>query len=320
MAKEICNYDKYSINDLRYYGLHNKKGRVHIDTKRIKKLKLQSVFPEEIFTRSRNTHYFIPKYPHDDGYKVNFLFTCLQKLKSEWNQEYKVAISKLTTPKEVYESSYIKGLNYCGSVHDNIDSVEFDAQMDAFKRMNKYINIVRSIHLQYLQKVFVEYFRAIIVMIRTEDKYKEITDYTFPAFIRFVEEKTGKPGKANPLFSLENYRWLNLLNKLDNFIKHNSERAYNDLHQNAFEQDEIKTFLSKYVYFDTTGEKVYKTGMYAGDWVVIDSNFIDEIIEHLFDFSGELCSLVYGEDPKEAVWNYDDYFKNLVIDNFIDIF
>ncbi len=319
MAREIFDYNKSNPNDYEYYGFHLKNGRYHIDTRRIKKLRYDGYFPDALFNAPRNTHYFIPKHKNHYDYAVNILISKINDLTSDWNTEYKDAIGGLKTPKQVKEQTRTEMLMYSSSPKDDMDEIDFESLMAGIRRENKYDDVIKSIHLQYLQKVFAEYFRAILIVIKDRG-YEDKNDFKYKDFFSYVQRRfNAETKRANPLYKLLHYKYFNLLHKIDNFLKHNSRNAYDELANNAFEKDEeLKAFISQYVYSEKEAKMSYENGMYSGYWLKISSTFVDEILKSLFEFSKEFCQLVYNEDMAEASWNSDEdlicILKTKVID------
>ena len=318
MAKQLFDYSGYSPTDYIYYGFHLKDGRYHIDTKRLKKIGAKGSFPEALFSTPRNTHYFIPKHKHSSEYAIVCLRECLNRLSKDWHCEYKDVISKLTTPREVFEKTRVGELMFTSSA-DDLDCIEFDALLASVEREKKYCEVVKSIHLQYLQKMFAEFFRAIYLVIKDRG-YKNTNDFSFKSFFYYVQESLNVQSKeANPLYKMPHYKYFDALNKIDNFLKHNSRQSYLSLANNPFEKDPvIKEFLASFVFGDQEEGLRYESGMYAGDWLKIDSSFVDETIANLQEFSKEFCQTVFGEDADESFWNSDEALLKILKDNFFD--
>ena len=319
MAKEIFDYSKVGPNDYTYYGFHLKDGRYHIDTKRLKKLHCDGSFPDGLFELPRNTHYFLPKHKFEKEWAINVLRAHLNQLSSDWNNEYKVAISKITTPKEVKENVRLNEIAYTSCV-DDLEDIEFHSLMAGIKREKKYNEVIKSIHLQYIQKIFAEYFRALLVVIK-ERGYQNDYDFTFGSFCDYVQDKTGaSSAETNPLFKLEHFKYFDLLNKIDNFLKHNTVKSYKSIACNSKEKDvALKTFLAKHVFSKKEAGFAYENGMYAGYWLKIGPSFVDEILSNLQEFSKELCKLVYDEEPSESWWNSDETLLRILKDNYFDL-
>ena len=316
MAKQLFNYENIPTNDYLYYGFHLKNGRYHIDTKRLKKLGYDTFFPSELFSTPRNTHYFIPKYKNRREWGINILLGQLNKLSSDWNEEYKVFISSIKTPKEVAENVRLEEMSMT-SCSDDLDQIQEDALIAGVHRIAKYKEIIKSIHLQYLQKIFAEYFRALLLTIKDRG-YENSEDFTFEKLCGYVQNKFNiQYRRANPLYKLPHYKYFVLLNKIDNFLKHNTLKSYNALANDPYEKDEeLKVFVSEFVYGKETKRK-YENGMYAGDWLKIGPEFVGDILTNLCEFSKEFCELMYGENYVEASWNSDenliDILRNEVI-------
>jgi len=318
MAREIFDYSKLSPSDFEYYGFHLKDGRYHIDTKRLIKLHCDGSFPEALFTAPRNTHYFIPKYKNRSNYAVNVLTDQINRLTSDWNTEYKAAISNLVTPEQVREDVRVNELAHTSSA-DDFEDAEFNSILAGAKRQKKYGEVIKSIHLQYLQKIFTELFRTILLVIK-ERGYANDLDFTYKSFFFYVQDQFNtQTKKANPLYKLPHYRYFDILNKIDNFLKHNTVMAYNALANNPFEKDEkLKKFQSKFVYSSREAGFQYENGMYAGNWLKIGPEFVDEMLSNLYEFVKEFCEMMYGEDADEARWNSDETLLKILKDNFYD--
>ena len=312
MAREIFNYKNVPAGEYLYYGFHLKNGRYHIDTKRLKKLHIEYCFPEELFATSRNTHYFFSKYKKVSDWGINVLLAQLRNLTEDWNDEYQYVISKIKTPKEVEENVRINEMMMT-SCSDDYDQIQEDAFFAGIHRQAKYEEVIKSIHLQYLQKIFTEYFRALLLTIKDRG-YENKEDFTFEKLCGYVQTKFNVENKrANPLFKLPHYRHFDILNKIDNFLKHNTVRSYMALANNPFEKDEeLKAFQSNFVFTKDEAKIEYENGMYAGNWLKIGPEFVNETLDNLREFSKEFCKLMYEEDAAEASWNSDEYLIDVL--------
>lgn len=312
MAREIFDYSKSNPNDYEYFGFHLKDGRYHIDTKRLKKLHIDYCFPKELFTLPRNTHYFTPSHKNINDWGINILLNQLNKLSNDWNEEYRYVINEIKTPEQVEENVRIDEMMMT-SCSDDYDQIQEDAFFAGIHRLAKYEEVIKSIHLQYLQKIFTEYFRALLLTIKDRG-YENKEDFTFEKLCGYVQARFNVENKrANPLFKLPHYRYLDILNKIDNFLKHNTVRSYNALANNPFEKDEeLKAFQSTFVLSNDEAGIEYENGMYAGDWLKIGPEFVNETLENLREFSKEFCKLMYDEDSHEAWWNSDEHLINLL--------
>ena len=316
MAKEIFDYSKVDHNDYAYYGFHLKNGRYHIDTKRLKKLHYESAFPIGLFSASRNTRYFIPKHKKENEWAIGALRTKLNELARDWNLEYKEVIKRIETPKDVFQHERLEGISYTSS-KDDYDEIDFNALLSGIKREKKYYQVIKSIYFQYIQKIFIEYFRTLLIVIKDRG-YEDKEDFTYQKLCFYVQDAFHVTSiKANPLFKLPHYKYFDLLNKVDNFLKHNTRSAYMQLENNPYEKDEeLKTFLSSYVISEKDAGCKYESGMYAGNWLKIESDFIENIIIYLHAFSAEFCNLLYEENEDESFWNSDEALLKILKDKF----
>ncbi len=317
MAKEHFDYNKADTSEYTYHGFHLKDGRYHIDTKRLILLKEDYCFPKDLFTTPRNTHYFVPKYKNKNDWAINILIGTLNRLSRDWNEEYKTVIRKIETPKEVEEKVRINEIAMTSDMVD-LDQIQEDAFFAGIRREAKYEEVIKSIHFQYIQKIFIEFFRAILITIKDRG-YENKDDFTYGELCKYIQNKFNVEHKrANPLFKLPHYKHFDVLNKIDNFLKHNTLSSYNALANNPFEKDEkLKRFQSSFVYSSKEAGQLYCNGMYAGDWLKIGPTFIDETLENLKEFSKELCKLLYDENAKEASWNSDEALIQILRDEII---
>lgn len=319
MTREIFDYSKVGPNEYSYYGFHLKNGRYHIDTRRLIKIHCNSVFPNALFSMPRNTHYFTPKHKNHSDYAVNILKEQLNILTSDWNNEYKTVISKIKTPKEVSDNVRLEEISYTSSA-DDLDEIEIDALFAGLRREAKYNEVIKSIHLQYLQKIFTEFFKAILIVIKDRG-YKNAQDFSYKSFFYHVQNTfNAETKRTNPLYKLPHYKYFDVLNKIDNFLKHNTVNSYKALANNPFEKDKkMKVFQASFVVSEKEAGMSYENGMYSGNWLKIGPSFVDEILTNLREFSIEFCKMMYDEDVEEAGWNSDESLLNILRENFFDI-
>ncbi len=305
MSVQRFNYKKDNLSVYESYGFHMKNGINHIDTKRLIKLGLKQEFPKELFSSPRNKHYFIPDKKNIMDYAVNNLIRTLNILQTDWNTEYKEAIGRIKTPEQVGEKARLDYLSGTCSKDDN-ENAEIQVTISQIKRIPKYSQVIRSIHLQYLQKVFIEYSRVLLSVISERGYDKDFFDNK--CFRKYVGDHAIRQNDTKPLLRLAHYKHYDLLRCMDNFLKHNSAEAYKNIAESGddYLDKEHKDFLASYV---ETKRYKYKSGMYAGDWLKIDETFVNETINNLREFSKELCNLLYEEDADEASWNSDEYLK-----------
>lgn len=307
MCKQRFNYKKEGLNEYQYAGFHLKDGKNHIDTKRLIKLGYKDKFPESLFSKPRNTHYFIPKYKTRYEYAVNRLIDTVDNLTTDWNVDYKDAIGGLKTPKQAQDEEYLNIISGTTSSED-IDVASFNSIMAGVKRSYKYTEVVASIHYQYIQKMFIDFFRSIMLVLKDKGFAIE-DDFDYKDLIQYAQKQLGTANDINPFLSLPHFKYFDLLRCINNFLKHNTIRAYRSLAESGdkYIDDEQKHFLSLHVLKEKEVRRKYETGMYAGSWLRLKPSYVDDTLNNLREFSKELCQLLYNEDANEASWNYDDY-------------
>lgn len=310
MDDEI-DYSKIDNHSPLHFGFIERRERLIIDTKRLKDIHCDGSFPDSLFSNTSN-RFFTPKYPKRSDWAIEQLKACINKLATEWNSEYKDAIQKIKTPKQAQDQTRLEVISTT-CFGDDIEQVEEKALLSYAKRMKQYCEVIKSIHIHYLLKIFIDYFRTILLVIRQRG-YKDKGNFTIEAFDKYVVSKTNK---QNPLLELPHYKYFELLNAMCNFIKHNNRKAYNALANN--QRSKNKDFLSNFVVSGKNKTIKYEGGMYSGDWLLINESFVDEILSNLQDFSKELCKLLYDEDAEEANWNSDESLIKILHDNYLDI-
>lgn len=325
MEKQVFDYykDEISEHDILFYGFHRHNGKISIDTKRLKKVfahencSISDYFPIDGFmTETRNTHYFVPAKKKRLDYSVNYLVDCLRTLLSDWEKEYIPMIKTIKTPEEVEQNSISSRIAFTSNM-DDYDEILERATIENSYRIVKYNELVRSILVQYIQRIHAEYLRVMFFVLKQHGYHNEEDLGGFNDVTRFVQRKfADEYGKKNPIFGLKNHRYFLLVSLLSNFTKHNSLKSYNDLYNNPFERNpEVKKFLKTFVYGDE--EHKFPNGGYAANWVNITFDKVIEIIQGLIDFSYEFCELCFDESPYDSQWNYDQYFLR-GIHKFID--
>lgn len=283
--------------DFQYWGIHPTKGRLHIDTKRYKKIceheGMTEHMPEGMF-QNRHTPYFIPAKKKRYDYKYNIFRDLILSLKKDWFNEYKPCFERIKTPNEVYEQSRLGMLAYT-ACSDDYDNIDIEARWNGFRRESKYIEVINSLYFQFIQKICVEVNRYLLIVCK-ELGYKG-NDFNLDKFYTFSDGIIND--KSQPkIETFKGYNAFNLLNKTNNFLKHNSVVAY----------QKLKRYYPKNIAYHK--DIKYENGMYAGDWIKLKDNYIDEIFDKLIIFFGEYCKNILGEKIQEAEWNYDDYFRD----------
>lgn len=284
------------------WGLHEIDGELHIDIARYKKvcneIGITEFIPKE--WEDVNEGCFIPAKKAKYDYKVNMFRDLIFEFKGDWFQEYKPIFEFIRTPDQVRENARLNGLSMISSSED-IDSVEEDAMFAMVRRYKKYNDVIQSLYCSFISKLATEIDRYTLIVM-CELGYKG-NDYNFDSFRKFSDglqkDKTGKK-----ISQLKKYNAYNLLHKINNFLKHNTVEAYNKL----------KRFYPKNVRCveNGTAKQEYENGMFAGDWIILEENYIDALLDKLVKFFDDYCVHFLKENIDEADWNYADYFYNAI--------
>lgn len=132
------------------------------------------------------------------------------------------------------------------------------------------------------------------------------TDYNFNSFVKF-SNGLARDGKGIKIRELEEYNAYNLLHKINNFLKHNTISSYLNLKKYYPENVASKE--------NGTANIEYENGMFAGDWIIVKDDYIDDLLKKLRKFFKSYCKGIVKENVDESVWNHDDYIiealKNL---------
>ncbi len=281
-----------------YWGFHKKSGRLHIDTKRYKKvcnsLGITEYLPNGLFAQ-RSTVYYEPSRIKRNDYKVNIFRDYLGGLKSDWENEYKPLFKNILTPEDVEKNHRTDLLMYSSSA-DDYDNACITARIAGLNRITEYNRIFRSFYCQFIQRVSTEVDRYILtVMVECGSKDN---DFSMDRFRSFSDGLLQQKGSAK-LSRLSKYHAFNLLHKLNNFLKHNSIDAY----------DTLRKLYPGNVESSLNG-KPYQNGMFAGDWIIVKPNYIDDLLDKLIVFFEDYCRVYLKEDIEQSKWDYDEYFIN----------
>lgn len=301
------NYKKledpfYNYELWQYYGVHPKKGRLHIDTKRFKKMMQRHSRNEFLFEgmfKNRTTAYLIPAKIKKYDYKINIIRDYITRLSNDWFSEYKQAISKIKTPNEVYERARLDYISET-TFSDDIPDLEVKAFIKSIKRQITYGRVIRDICLQFICKFCIEVDRYLIILLKTSGY--NVNRFDMKKFYTYTS-KLAKKRKARNVKTIDTYKDFDLLHKVYNFLKHNNKSSYNKL----------KRHYPNNVASIKNGKtsKKYENGMFAGDWIILEDDYIDALFKKITSFFEEYCLLYFGEDIEESKWNYDDFFKNV---------
>lgn len=294
-------WDSDSLKEYEFWGMHPKSGRIHIDTKRYAKacemIGIKDFMPEGMFA-NRSTPYFIPAKQHKHDYVINIFNDLLNNFQRDWEMEYKPIFNMIKTPKEVYESTRLSEIAYTSNV-DDLEEIEFNSMMSSIKREKKYVHIIQSLYCQFINKLAIETDR-IMLIVMCKLGYKG-NDFRLDSFLKF-SDGLARDKKGKKIENLDEYDSYNLLNKINNFLKHNSISSYRKLKRKFPENVASKE--------NKTANVEYENGMFAGDWIILKDDYIDDLLKKLRKFFKSYCKEIVKENVDDAEWNYDDYFIN----------
>ena len=308
-STNIFDYTNIPREDIRYFGIHKIADRVSIDTARYKHILEEDgaieFLPNGLLLAS-SSQYFTPAYKCRHDYKINLFCDLIDELKREWFEEYRPLFKHIKTPKQVYESNRLEQMMYT-SCSDDLDEIECTAMLEAIYREPRYARAIHSLYCNFISKISTEIDRIILIVI-TDLGYKS-SDFNFNAFAKF-SDGLQKDKNGEKISKLKKYNAFNLLHKINNFLKHNTVTSYNDLK---------KWYPKNVASIENGTAKVnYENGMFAGDWIIIEKDYIDNLFDKLIIFFKDYCKKYLMENVDDADWNYDEYFIN-VYNKIVDL-
>jgi hypothetical protein len=292
-------FDIKTLGEFQFWGLHPKNGRLRIDTKRYKKMchwiGINDFLPKKLFS-NRNSVYFLPKRIKRYDYKVNLFRDEINKLIFDWENEFKPIFKFVKSPNEVEKQVWNNELLYGSS--DDYNEIMINSRMAGFSRLSSFSKVINSIYHQFILKITIEIDR-ITLKVLSELGYKD-SDFSFTKFTKFAKQLNNKVDFK----SLQKYNAYNLLHKVANFLKHNSRESY----------ESLKKFYPNNVFRieNGTSKTNFENGMYAGDWIVLKDDYIDDVLKKIMIFFEEFSKSYLNEDIEDSYWNYDEYFKYAV--------
>ena len=303
-----CDYSKFAskpswrdptLQLLEFWGLYEIDDRIQIDVVRYitacKSVGLTEFIPEQLPNKEDN--FFLPKRIHRHDYAINIFNDLINQFASDWELEFKPILGKIKTPKDVYNETRCHELMFT-SCADDIDDIETNAWLKSYNRQLKYNQIIQSLYCQFIMKLATEVDRFTQLALKTVG-YNDI-DFSFNRFLDFIKTIQRNNNEYVELKDLKGFNAYNMLHKINNFLKHNTISAYQDLELHF--PNNVKSIKNN------TARCKYENGMFAGDWIIIKENYIDNLIKKLRVFFEQFCSLILKEDINDAKWNYDDYF------------
>ena len=268
-----------------------KNGRARIDTKRYRKF--FSIPDSKI--EHRNSVCYLPTKKHRSEYFCNRFYDLTLSLKEQWLNEYSRMLSNLKTPKEVEDDVRIGGLM------DGVleyDEACMNAKIQGMRKTGEYQYIVKTIYAQFFQ-LMMSQIDALSLKVLVENGYKN-NKFSRAEFDTFIQGKQKKEESIS-FFNYKCYYAYEKAYQIWNFLKHNSTKAYNQL-------------KNKYSYLIDDPRCEYENGNQAISVLKIDEGLILKTLDELPLFFDEVCERGFGENAKDAKWDYDDFF----IDNAQD--
>ena len=267
-----------------HYGLFIKSGRVKLDTKRYKKF---FKLPDNKIEH-RKSVYYTPSRIRKYDYLSNIFSDKLLQLKRLWINEFSKAIDIIKTPKQVEDD--VRTVNLMDGVLD-YDEANMSGMLANIRRQKPYKFVIKSIYAQFFQQMMAE-INALSLRVMVSQGYKS-EDFSKKAFDIFIQGKQKSNQIQFPDF--DNYYIFDRAYLVWNFLKHNSQRSY----------DELKRKYPKMIYDPNNN---YKNGDLALTVLKIDERYILDCLENLHKFFDEVCERGFDENTKDAKWDYDDYF------------
>ncbi len=290
------------LQSMEFWGFSvNKEDRLQIDINKYKNacesVGIMDFLPEGLLKQDANKP-FIPQRKSKYDYVINIFDEMLNEFAKDWNLEFKPIFKMIKTPKDIYDETRLNAIAYTTN-SDDYDDIEFDALMSSIKRENKYKNVIQSLYCQFISKLAAETDRIMLTAM-CKLGYKG-NDYNFKSFVEFTDG-LARNRKGIKIRDLEKYNAYNMLHKINNFLKHNTTSSYLDLKK--YYPNNVASIENG------TAQIKYENGMFAGDWIILKENYIDELIDKLRIFFRDYCDKFVRENKDDANWNHDTYFWN----------
>ncbi len=295
----IDDWQSQYLTKNEFWGFHPKQGRLHIDPKRYNKVCEAlgaTEFARPDISGQRSTVYYTPAKVSRSDYKINIIRDLLEELREEWEKEFKPLLKFIETPKQVQEKTRLSEIAYTSNP-DDIDGIEFNALMEGIRRQSSYEHATKALYCSFIQRIVAEVDRFTLLFIR-ECGYDQ-DEFSVGEFIAFSDGLSSNSNGVKTK-SLSKYNAYNMLHKINNFLKHNSIKAYEDL-KNEYPKNVCSVE-------NGTAKVPYQNGMFAGNWIVIKKNYIDDVLKKLILFFEDYCKNYFGEDPERSEWDYDEWF------------
>jgi len=290
------DYSKFEDNnftemkEMEYWGLHEVEGRIEVDTERYEKA-CRMVPAEEMvpMVLRGKSIYYIPSKECRYDYTSNYLLDSLDKLKDDWNDEYKPLFSRIRTPEEAEDKYRVSTMAMFGN-SDTFESIELGSKLAGIRGTWKYERVIGELQCIFIMKVCSEIDRIILKALSM--RLYENNEFSIKEFISYCNGMN----KDVRVASLEGWESFNKLHNINNFLKHNSRKSY----------EILRKYNPECVYEGEEAE--YENGMSAFNWVVLKEADIDTFLDEMKTFLRCFSKEILGEDPDRAPWDYDDYF------------
>ncbi len=271
-----------------FWGIHEVDNRIEIDVKRFRFACEIAGEPEYFPKKIGDTDYYIATKKNRYDYTSNYLTDSLNNLQNDWDNEYKPLFNSILSPKEAGDNYRTTTMAMFGN-SDTFDSIELGSRWAEFERSKSYGRIITELHCVFITKVITEINRILLTAL-SMDKYDN-TDFSVRDFVTYCNAKN----KVSPE-TLTNWDVYSKFNNVNNFLKHNSRKAYDIL--NKFNPECVRE----------NGDLEYTNGMFSYPWINMKELDIDRFLIDIREFLMDFCEKVLGEDLERSEWDYDGYF------------
>ena len=295
----------FSLDDTRYYGLFlkGKDHRVQIDPKRFKNFSKITNDMKKVMDK-RNGKFFHPGRPSIHDYNINFMLSHFYSIKNEWEKTnlpiIHQAVGKFEPLKKTTLNPSESDLFQSGIIDYEEAQERSLLQTVTLNRLAAYQQklLFNTLYAQNFHQLASQ-IDALLLKTLTRngyegDSFKRNVLYAF------------KGNKEKNVKELDGFMEYDQMYAIWNFIKHNSLSTY-------------KTLKKKYP--DVVIDDDYSQGELGCHFIHFSENLINTVLDGNQRFIINYCQLVFDEDPEEAKWNSDQYFKQEVgfhINEYID--
>lgn len=294
-----CNYEEFSDDDTRYYGLWlSEKGnerKVKIDPKRFQKATgREFTEAQKHVINKRHSRYFRPAKNDYSDYCCTLFVDELSEIKADWENNFKKdiesTIEQIPKPQKLCPGDYSNLQSGISGYNSAVAWANYKNQENNEKYKKEFVQRVCSRY-----SAFVQFMASKIeaITVRVLDAKGMIEDH----FDRIV--LYGGINNDTPVRQLAHFSSHDKLYCIWNFVKHNSLSTY-------------KTLKERYP--DAVIKTEFEQGSNALYYVDFSEELILELIDGCTEFFREYCLLMFGEDYNQAHWNHNEYFLKIVND------